>query len=250
MTRTPRSPLTVVGQRCITLSGQTVTYTVKRSHRARYVRFEVRRETGLTVVIPRSYDIGRLNGLLETKRNWIVSRLAKCTESSPATRDIRSGDTIPYLGGRLALVRRQNHAGRDTVRLENGTLVATLKSADSSLSTAVEGWLRAQAATVIGKKAEETSARMGLKYDRLTIRGQKTRWGSCSRRGNLSFNWRLMMAPEAIVDYVVTHEVAHLKEMNHTKQFWKLVAEYCPGWQQHRRWLTAHGTELAARTKM
>jgi predicted metal-dependent hydrolase len=114
------------------------------------------------------------------------------------------------------------------------------------LGPLIERWYRGEAASVLERKAREFAAAFGVGYSRFTIRGQRTRWASCSHRGTLSFNWRLIMAPEPVVDYVVIHEVAHLKEMNHTKRFWGLVAGRCPSWRERKKWLDDHGTELAA----
>lgn len=84
----------------------------------------------------------------------------------------------------------------------------------------------------------------GGSFTRITIRDQKTRWGSCSAKGTLSFNWRLMLAPPAVLDYVVVHELCHLTHMNHSKAFWALVESVCPDYRTHRRWLKEHGQEL------
>ncbi|MDE7247138.1 MAG: M48 family metallopeptidase [Lachnospiraceae bacterium] len=84
----------------------------------------------------------------------------------------------------------------------------------------------------------------GGSYDRITIRDQKTRWGSCSAKGTLSFNWRLMLAPPAVLDYVVVHELCHLTHMNHSAAFWALVESVCPDYRVHRKWLKEHGNEL------
>ena len=84
----------------------------------------------------------------------------------------------------------------------------------------------------------------GGSYSRITIRDQKTRWGSCSERGTLSFNWRLMLAPPAVLDYVVVHELCHLTHMDHSKAFWTLVESVCPDYRAHRKWLKEHGQEL------
>ena len=85
---------------------------------------------------------------------------------------------------------------------------------------------------------------MGVTYGRLAIRDQKTRWGSCSRAGNLNFNWRLVLAPPAVLDYVVVHELAHRVELNHSVRFWRVVARYCPTMDEHRAWLRTHGATL------
>lgn len=239
MIQVARYQLTLVGKREITLNGQTVSYILKRSTRAKHVRFEMRRDTGLTVVIPRCDKIGRLTDILEAKRDWILNNLAKCSESRSlsAKKELQSGDTVPYLGRDLKVVSQQNHGNADGVKLERNTLVVNLKSANSRLNAALEQWYRAQAAKLLKKRVDKLSTQLGLSYNRLIIRGQKTRWGSCSYKGNLSFNWKLLMAPEPVIDYVIIHELTHLKEMNHTKSFWQLVAEHCPRWREHRKWL-------------
>ena len=231
--------LTVVGKREVTLNGQTISYILKRSPRAKHVRFEMKRESGLTVVIPKSYEVGHLPGLLEAKQGWILSNLEKYSEvqSLRAKKELKSGDTVPYLGRDLELVAQQNHENACSVKLERNTMVVNLTSVDSRLNAVLEQWYRIQAAKLLKKRADKLSAQLGLNYNRLIIRGQKTRWGSCSHKGNLSFNWKLIMAPEPVIDYVIIHELTHLKEMNHTKRFWQLVAEHCPQWHEHRKWL-------------
>jgi len=94
--------------------------------------------------------------------------------------------------------------------------------------------------------AEEEAPALGVAYRGIEIRGQRTRWGSCSPRGTLSFNWRLALAPLAVLDYVVVHELCHLREPNHSPRFWSLVASRRPGWRAERDWLREHGAELLA----
>jgi len=85
---------------------------------------------------------------------------------------------------------------------------------------------------------------MGVEYEQIEIRRQRTKWGSCSTNGTLGLNWRLMMAPLEIVDYIVIHELAHLREPNHTDEFWSLVSEHDPEYEAHAEWLTEHSAEL------
>ncbi len=232
-----------------TIRGFDVPYVVKRSQRARYARLEVGRDTGLVVVVPRGYRLERVPELLEEKGAWVLRKLAGVSTAGAALagRGLETGDAVPYLGRSLELVVRQDGRRGATVVLEQGTLVVVLGSSSLGPEVALERWYRAQAEKTIREKAEDVSARLGLAYGRLTIRGQRTRWGSCSQRGNLSFNWKLMMAPEPVIDYVVVHEIAHLREMNHSKRFWKLVADNCPRWRVYRKWLKAHETDLASR---
>ena len=231
--------LTIVGKREITLNDQTVSYILKRSTRAQHVRLEIKRDTGLTVVIPEFYKTGQLADILQGKRGWILGKLSTYVEIQPlcARRELKSGDTITYLGRDLKVLTRQDYQDVDSVELQKNTLVVSLRRENDRLNVALEQWYRMQAAKLIKERADKLSARLGVSYNRLIIRGQKTRWGSCSRKGNLSFNWKLLMVPEPVIDYVIIHELAHLKEMNHTKRFWAIVAEYCPQWRKHRKWL-------------
>ena len=230
---------TTIEKRQITINSQTISYILKRSARAKQIRLEIKRDTGLTVVVPRSYGLNQLTSFLEAKQSWILGNLAKCEEiqSLYAGKELKNGDTIPYLGRNLKLVIQENHRNASNVKLVQDILIVSLRPGNGRLNIALERWYRMQAAELMKKKVDELSARLGISYTRLTIRGQKTRWGSCSRKGNLSFNWKLLMAPEPVIDYVIIHELAHLKEMNHTKRFWAIVDEYCPQWRKYRKWL-------------
>lgn len=103
------------------------------------------------------------------------------------------------------------------------------------------------ALTVIPEKVRHYARIMNVSYGRITIRNQKTRWGSCSEKGNLNFNCLLMLAPNEIIDYVVVHELCHLIEMNHSKAFWKQVEHVMPDYKSHRQWLKEHGNEIMSR---
>jgi hypothetical protein len=107
--------------------------------------------------------------------------------------------------------------------------------------------LAEQAADVLAEKVRYYAQQIGVTYGRITIRNQKTRWGSCSAKGNLNFNCLLMLAPEDVQDYVVVHELCHRKQMNHSRQFWSEVERILPDYNRHRQWLKDHGGALIAR---
>ncbi len=249
MIRENRPRLSIVGKREVILDGQAISYIIKRSPKAKYVRIEVGSEMGLTVVIPKSYKSDRIPDLLREKRRWISGKLAKYGQVQRPTGDkvLKGGDTVPYLGRDLKVVIRRSYGDVESVNVEQELLVVSLRAGNNRLALVLERWYRCEAAKLIGKKADKLGAQLGVIYNRLSIRGQKTRWGSCSQRGNLSFNWKLMMAPPPVIDYVVIHELAHLKEMNHTKRFWQLVGQHCPKWRDHKKWLKDHAVELAAK---
>ena len=104
--------------------------------------------------------------------------------------------------------------------------------------------LAEQAKQVFSEKAAYFAKKVGVTYGRITIRNQKTRWGSCSSQGNLNFNCLLMLAPEAVQDYVVVHELCHRKEMNHSDRFWREVAKVMPDYKVHKKWLKEHGSKI------
>jgi predicted metal-dependent hydrolase len=250
MTRETWHQSALTEKRETSINGQTITYTLKRSLKTKRIRLEVRPQTGLTVIVPRSYNIGQLSGLLESKGRWISRNLARFShlQSLPAKKELRSGDTVPYLGRDLELVKRENPDGVGDVTLEGNILAVRPELFKNGiLESALERWYRAEAARLINERTDKLSSQMGISYKRIVIRGQKTRWGSCSRKKNLSFNWKLIMAPQPVIDYVIIHELTHLKEMNHSKRFWELVAQYCPGWREHKKWLKQHEADLTAR---
>jgi predicted metal-dependent hydrolase len=109
---------------------------------------------------------------------------------------------------------------------------------------AIERFYRRRARAEIAPRLDAATARAGTAYKGLTIRGQRTRWASCSSGGAMSFNWRLLLAPEAVLDYVIEHEVCHLEVMDHSPRFWALLESRVPGWREHAGWLRRYGSTL------
>lgn len=243
-----RSRPVVIAERQVALGGREIRCIVKRSSAARRVRFEIRDGGVLTVVLPRACRLDSLEEMVQSKARWILRHIdALAAVTRPAgKRRLRAGDTVPYLGRDVRIETPAGDGGRLMAELQGETLTVCGGSARYPLEVVAKAWYRIEARRLLGRKADKYAAALGVACRRCTIREQKTRWGSCSSKGTLSFNWRIIMAPEAVVDYVVLHEVAHLREMNHTRRFWRLVAERCPSWREHRKWLNDHGAELAA----
>lgn len=149
--------------------------------------------------------------------------------------------TVPYLGRPLSLVPE---GGRVRVHRRDDTL---LVPRGRERLPALERFYRRAARTEIAMKLDFACAVAGTAYSKLTIRNQRTRWASCSSTGTMSFNWRLLLAPEPVLDYVVWHEVCHLELMDHSPRFWSLVARHCPDHREHARWLRRHGRTLVLR---
>jgi predicted metal-dependent hydrolase len=217
-----------------------IDYRVRQSPRARRARIVVD-GGGVEVVVPRGFALRKVEPFVEEKRPWIERTLRRLRESDaeqPPAR-IEDGGEVPYLGERIALRLR---TGRTRVTRRGGVLHVT--APDGGARDALESWYRRRAREEVAVRLHAAVARAGTRYSSLQIRGQRTRWASCSSKGGMSFNWRLLLAPAAILDYVVEHEVAHLEIQDHSERFWSLLEERCPDWREHEAWLRAHGHAL------
>jgi len=213
-----------------------VVYQVRRSDRARRVRVTVDPSRGVEVVLPRRAAAREAAAAVRELRPWIERRVAEIEGARAAV--AARGDTVPYLGQTLAVLAQP---GRMRVARRGDLLV--VPDGDGR-NPALERWYRRRARSEIEPRLQQACALAGTSYSTLTIRGQRTRWASCSRSGAMSFNWRLLLAPEAVLDYVVWHEVCHLEIMDHSPRFWRLLATRSPGYREHVSWLRANGPTL------
>jgi predicted metal-dependent hydrolase len=238
--------LTLIGEGEIDLQGRSVEYRLKQSQRTRGIRLEIRSETGLTVVVPRKYSRQQVLDMLRQKEGWILKHLSpgKAVQMPLFTHEAGHGDRLIFMGRPIEIVINPGKSASSPAVLNGNKLLISTGARNAAMPKILENWYRQQAASVFKQKADNFREIMGLRYNAIFIRGQKTRWGSCSPSGNITLNWKLLLAPEDVVDYVVIHELAHLKHMNHSKKFWDTVEHYCPNWKKHRRWLTQHQDEL------
>lgn len=213
-----------------------IPYGIRRSDRARRVRVNVDPSRGIEVVLPRRVSEHEAAAAIRELRPWIERRVAELDRARAAV--AARGDSVPYLGQALRLVVQP---GRTRVHRRGNELLVPEGSAQRP---AVERFYRRAAHREIGSRLDRACARVSTSYTRLTIRGQHTRWASCSRSGAMSFNWRLLLAPEAVLEYVVWHEVCHLEVMDHSPRFWALLGERCPDYREHVRWLRVNGATL------
>jgi predicted metal-dependent hydrolase len=213
-----------------------IVYMVRRSERARRVRVTVDAARGVEVVLPRRAPEREAAAAISELRPWIERRVR---ELERARAEVAArGDTVPYLGN---LLRTVPELGRTRVHRRDSELLVPDGDARGA---ALERWYRRAAHLEIAPRLEQACASAGSSYTRLTIRGQRTRWASCSRSGAMSFNWRLLLGPAPVLDYVVWHEVCHLEVMDHSPRFWALLAKRCPEYRHHARWLRRHGATL------
>jgi predicted metal-dependent hydrolase len=212
-----------------------IPYTIRRSTRARRVRVNVHAHTGVEVVLPVRASERAAAAAVQELRPWIERRLHEA--HATLARIAERGATVPYLGESLALVAQP---GRTRVHRRGEALLVPA----GDPRPALERFYRRAARVEIGSRLDRATALAGSPYSGLSIRAQRSRWASCSAKGGMSFNWRLLLAPESVLDYVVWHEVCHLEILDHSPRFWALVERRWPRWREDRDWLRRHGATL------
>ncbi len=224
-------------------------YTLMRSPRARRVRITVENDGAVRVTLPRRAPLRAADEAVRELAPWIERRRRALARA--AAEVVRTPGTVPYLGAELRLVpeaaRTRVHRRGDLLLVpadEDVAGHARLVPGGPAAQAALERWYRRAARAEIALRLDAAVARAGTTYTKLTIRGQRTRWGSCSHAGAMSFNWRLLLAPEPVLDYVVEHEVCHLEVMDHSPRFWGLLESRVPDWRDHAAWLRRYGSTL------
>lgn len=190
----------------------------------------------IVLVRPRRAGDEMVLRFVSNQRHWIARQIA----ALPAGQSLDDGSTISVLG--VDLIVRHRTSERGGVRRDGAELVVS--GAREHLTRRLRDWLKSEAKRELGQMARDLAARLDRHVKRLVIRDPKTRWGSCGPNGVVSLSWRLMVAPALVARYVVAHEVAHLKHMNHSAAFWRTVDDLVPDRAAARAWLRAHGSAL------
>ena len=220
-----------------------IPYKIRRSDRARRARIVVDAD-GVEVVVPRRMALRHVEPFVAEKQEWIERTLARYRQEAIAA--LADGGFVRYLGERLD-VRVRVEPGRVRPHVARRGDLLTVKvgePGEGAVADALERWYRKRTREEVVPRLDAATARAGTRWTRLSIRGQRTRWASCSEDGAMSFNWRLLLAPMEILDYVVEHEVTHLEVLDHSPRFWRLLGSRCPAYREHERWLRRNGHSL------
>jgi hypothetical protein len=210
---------------------------VRRERRSRRITLSLDPAEGaFRLSLPAGVPLSEGLAFAEEKRRWILQQLDGLPPRVPFT----AGQTVPVLGQPHVIVH--DPAARRGVWRDAG--VIRVSGFAEHLSRRVRDFLKREARTVLTQRAYAKADRLDRRIVRISLRDTRSRWGSCSSDGGLSFSWRLILAPEEVLDYVVAHEVAHLMHHDHGAKFWALVADLTPAVAGPRRWLRAHGPEL------
>ncbi|MDF2231910.1 SprT family zinc-dependent metalloprotease [Albimonas sp. CAU 1670] len=209
---------------------------VRRNPRATRFTLSVSRVDGRPqLTLPQRASLAEARAFLERHVGWLEGAVARV----PAARVVAAGRALPFRGTSVVLEVRP---GRFAPRLEDGRLLVC--GPPEGAPGRAKAFLKDEARAALVPAAQAYAARLGRRPAKVTLRDTRSRWGSCSSTGALSFSWRLAMAPPEVLDYVAAHEAAHLVEMNHAPAFWALVERLRPDWRDSRDWLRRHGGDL------
>lgn len=230
-------------------------YSIRRSLRAQKTRIVVTADK-IEVVAPPKVSEQRIKAFVSEQQHWIknaIKRIELRTKAQPSLAPIAyvEGSSVPYQGRQLPLSIKPTTSKTLRVQLhQDQQFLAYLPvsvnpdEASSLVKSALERWMKQQARLQAGQIIDKHGAKHQLYPRSLRIKTQKSRWGSCGPDNDINLNWLLMLAPAIVMEYVVVHELCHIRHKNHSKDFWLLVAEHMPDYLTHRRWLKANGASL------
>ena len=235
------------GQSTILLEGKAVEYRLVPSRAARKLRIKVKLD-GIEVVVPEGRTGEEALAFVAANQAWAVEQLTRARRLVALRRpEKRSHGQVLFQGESVPVkvIRSEGWRAPNRVILENGGISITCASDNSTLpGRSLENWLRKQARNRIEQHLEVVAKRVKRFPGRVYVMNQRTKWGNCSALGNLSFNWRLIKAPDHVLHYIVTHEMVHLAIPDHSKRFWLTVQSLCPMADRARQWLAANGHRL------
>jgi predicted metal-dependent hydrolase len=245
----PLAPLAPDGSklRKLVIGSRTLHYALKRSAR-RSIGFAID-STGLTITAPRWVTLADIETAITEKQRWIFTKLiewqTRVEQRALPKVDWKDGAQVPYLGQPVH-VRLGSPQGTLAFSAEESALQVPLplQADPQQIKDRVQGWLQGEAKRVFGERLAIYAEKLGVNYRAYALSSAATRWGSCSSDGKIRLNWRLIHFPLSIIDYVVAHELAHLREMNHSPRFWQTVESIFPEFREARQTLKSHPPEL------
>lgn len=208
-------------------------YRIRFSNKAKYLRLQISNSNSLEMVLPHSYNLSEAEKFLIRKKLWIKKYLV--SKQAKPNKYFLFGNEVSITHNYDLFIKRHK-----TVYHNFNLTITSPSESNTDLKTLYELWLKKTAKVFITERVKELAEKYNFKINKINIRGQKTRWGSCSSKGRLSFNYRLMQFNKDIMDYVIIHELCHLLEMNHSPRFWKLVESYCPNYKLLKKGLRSN----------
>ncbi len=224
--------------------GVTIEYTIEYKKR-KSVELKIDPMGVVRIKAPKGTKESLIDDIVKGKSDWIIKKIDKLFSKGRRieNRTYENGETFLYLGKKLKLSIYYRQVEKVNIAIVEGELVISCPEGISSseLQNVVEKHYRKELKAIINKRVKFYQSNFKVKPKNITIKSQETRWGSCSSERNINFNWKLIMAPIEIIDYLVVHEMCHLIHMNHSKSFWTLVGRIMPDYKERQEWLHRNG---------
>jgi predicted metal-dependent hydrolase len=219
-------------------------YKVVRSARRKKLTITVERDRTIVVHAPESTSDEKIRQVVDSKRQWLFEKVNHAQKYEdrphPPGKEIVTGESVPYLGRDYRVVVQETPSGG----VEFGTHFSIPKAQQEKRRKVLKEWYIARARETMLPRAERYANELGVTFREVKIVDNRYRWGSCTVKDCVNFNWRLVKAPMFVIDYVIIHELAHLLEANHTPRFWNIVRAKAPKGEQAKAWLKEHGQIL------
>jgi predicted metal-dependent hydrolase len=235
----------------IKIDNYQLTYTIAYQKNRKSVQLKIISPNHLTITAPTKFPKEGIEKILIEKSKWLVKQIAKLTTAAmnPINKSINHDATVFFLGQPHTLKFISKDANIPRVHLEDNLIFLDLpplstKTIDTIPQALLKSWYIDCATKTLSAKTSFWASRIGVQPKRITIKEQKTRWGSCSSLGNINYNWRIIMAPPEAIDYLVIHELCHLRIPNHSQAFWQEVEKFSPQFKKCRTWLRTNGMIL------
>ena len=214
---------------------------VRRSERKRTAEITIV-DSQVIVAVPDTLSEERIESLINKRRGWINKKLALQSQVIPfKPKEFVTGEAFSYLGRNYRLKLTRN----DSVKLKNGYFhVGDSAKGKGHVKAGLADWYQSHAAHRLTQKTQRYAELLGVMPRSTTVKDFKTKWGSCSTRGDIAYNWRIIMAPHGVIDYVVIHELSHLVEHNHSTKFWGVLEKIVPDYRDKKQWLKMNGQHL------
>ena len=218
-----------MNNKTVHINNKQFTYSIKKSNRAKFIRIRINIDGGIELVVPRFVNLRTAEKFLLKKKEFLYKHFKLVNNRQ---------NRYYYLGNEIKIIKSNDiDLSYNGPALRGNKLYINAQGTIVNVEDEYRRWLKGQAERYIPVRVKEFSEKYKFNYNRITIRSQKSRWGSCSSKNNLSFNYKLMYFNSKIIDYVIIHELCHLREMNHSKEFWKIVEGMMPDYKTYKQQL-------------
>lgn len=230
----------------------TIHFNVKKSDQRETVGIAVDPKDGVIVTVPEGVTDDKINEIVKKRAGWIIEKQEEIKEINgpPLEKEFLSGEKLPYLGRRYRLKLINNDNTGYNVVLKYGKFSVKIPTdlngseQRKMVRDNLLQWYYEHAESKLKERVKRYKHQVGVEPNSVKVKHQQKRWGSCTKNKELLYNWRIIMAPMSIVDYIVVHELCHLKEKNHTDRFWRMVKSVIPDYQDRKEWLRVNGPSL------